>query len=117
VVTGVVGERHVVGASIVANVLEADGWDVRFIGSDLPHAAIVATIHQSGADLVAISVTMSEGITGARDLITQIRSSSTAPLRIIAGGAAFQDDPQLWRRIGADGVGTDARRVAELARG
>ncbi|MDO9497295.1 MAG: cobalamin-dependent protein [Nocardioides sp.] len=117
VVTGVVGEQHVVGASIVANVLEADGWDVRFIGTDLPHDAIVSAVRDYGAALLAISVTMSGSVADARDLITLVRESSAEPPRIIVGGAAFRRDPQLWRTVGADGFAADARSVAELARG
>ncbi|MFA6576152.1 MAG: cobalamin-dependent protein [Nocardioides sp.] len=117
VVTGVVGEQHVVGASIVANVLEADGWDVRFIGTDLPHDAVASAVDEYGAALLAISVTMSGSVADARDLITLVRGSSADPPRIIVGGAAFRRDPQLWRTVGADGFAADARSVAELARG
>ena len=116
VVTGVVNERHVVGASIIANVLDADGWDVRFMGTDLPHDAIVSSIDRDQASLVAISATMSGSVAGARDLIAQIRRNSANPPRIIVGGAAFLRDPQLWRTLGADGFAADARTVAELAR-
>ncbi|TPG13438.1 cobalamin B12-binding domain-containing protein [Pedococcus bigeumensis] len=117
VVTGVVNERHVVGASIVSNVLEAEGWDVRFVGSDLPHDAIVSAINRYGAGLVAISVTMSGCVAHAGDLIAQIRRSCTTAPRIIVGGAAFLHDRQLWRTIGADGFAADARSVATLAHG
>ena len=116
VVTGVVNEQHVVGASIVANVLDAEGWDVRFMGSNLPHDAIVSAIGQNRASLVAISVTMSAGVADARDLIADIRRSSANPPRIIVGGAAFTRDEHLWQAIGADGFAADARSVAELAR-
>ncbi len=116
VVTGVVNERHVVGASIVANVLEADGWDVHFMGTDLPHDAIVTAIDQCRANLLAISVTMSGGVGGARDLIAEVRRATADPPRIIVGGAAFRHNPQLWQTIGADGFAADARSVTELAR-
>lgn len=116
-VTGVVNERHVIGASIVANVLRDEGWDVRFMGTDLPHDAIVSAIQSSRASLVAISVTMSGCVEGARDLIAHIRQSSFTPPRIIVGGAAFVRDKQLWQAIGADGFAADARNVAELASG
>ncbi|GEP39190.1 cobalamin B12-binding domain-containing protein [Nocardioides psychrotolerans] len=116
VVTGVVDELHVVGASIIANALEADGWDVRFMGTNTPHDAIVSALEHHRATLVAISVTMSGCVAGARDLITQIRGSCAATPRIIVGGAAFRHDPQLWRTIGADGFAADVRSVVELAR-
>jgi methanogenic corrinoid protein MtbC1 len=117
VVTGVVHERHVVGASIVANVLDAEGWDVHFLGTDLPHDAIVSEIDHSRASLLAISVTMSECAADARDLIAHVRRDLADPPRIIVGGAAFLRDPQLWRTVGADGFAADARGIAELARG
>lgn len=116
VVTGVVNERHLVGASIVANVLEAEGWDVRFLGTDLPHDAIISTIEQRRAGLVAISVTMSECVAGAGALIAGIRRRCTPPPRILVGGGAFLADPELWQALGADQFAPDARRVAELAR-
>ncbi len=117
VVTGVVGEQHVVGASIVADVLDADGWDVRVLGSDLPHESILTAVDSNQADLLAISVTMSEGVASARDLVALVREITTTTPRIIVGGAAFRRDPQLWRDVGADGFAADARGVAELARG
>lgn len=116
VVTGVANEQHVVGASIIANVLDTDGWDVRFMGTNLPHDGIVSAIAQNRASLVAISVTMSGCVADARDLIAQVRRNSATPPRIIVGGAAFRGDPQLWRTVGADGFAADARSVAELAR-
>ncbi len=116
VVTGVVNEQHVVGASIVANVLDTEGWDVRFMGTNLPHDDLVTAIDQHRASLVAISVTMSDGVADARDLIAAIRRSSTDPPRIIVGGAPFIRDEHAWRAIGADGFAADARSAAELVR-
>lgn len=115
VVTGVAGELHVVGASIIANALEADGWDVRFLGTNLPDVGIFSAIDQCGASLVCISVTMSGCVQGARDLIAGIRQSSAAQPRILVGGTAFRRDPQLWRTIGADGFASDVRGAHELA--
>ncbi len=116
VVTGVVDEQHVVGASIVASILDAEGWDVRFLGTNLPHHDIVSAIDQHRASLVAISVTMSDRVADARDLIAQIRRGCASAPRIIVGGAAFIHDEHLWQTVGADGFARDARTVAELVR-
>ena len=37
VLTGVAGELHQVGANMVADVLESQGFDVRFLGTNMPH--------------------------------------------------------------------------------
>jgi len=56
--TGVQDELHHVGGNIVADVLEASGWDVRFLGTNMPREAILRVIGQQRADVVGISVTM-----------------------------------------------------------
>lgn len=117
VVTGVAGERHVVGATIVADVLEADGWDVCFLSTDVPAADVVATVEHHRADLVAISVTMRGCVPEAEDLVARLRRLGTSAPRIIVGGAPFRADPDLWRAIGADGSAADVRGVTDLARG
>jgi methanogenic corrinoid protein MtbC1 len=117
VVAGILGEHHAVGVTIVADLLDADGWSVRFLGTNLPHDPIVSAVSDQRASLLAISVTMSERLLDVRDLIALVRTSVPEPPRIIVGGAAFRGDPKLWRSVGADGSAPDARGVTDLARG
>ena len=42
--TGVPGELHHVGALMVSDMLEAQGWQIQFLGSNLPITSILATI-------------------------------------------------------------------------
>lgn len=42
--TGLEGELHSVGALMVSDVLEARGWAVHFLGTNLPHRAILDSI-------------------------------------------------------------------------
>ena len=41
VLTGAEGEQHQVGANVVADVLEASGWDVRFLGTNTPVSGVL----------------------------------------------------------------------------
>lgn len=50
-------ELHHVGANMVADVLEAHGWDVRYLGTNLPHRSILQAIREHQADWVGISAT------------------------------------------------------------
>ncbi|QIK74581.1 cobalamin B12-binding domain-containing protein [Nocardioides piscis] len=115
VVTGVFGDQHVVGANIVANVLDADGWDVRYVGTNLPIDDIVGAVSSTQADLLAVSVTRPECVDAARELIDRVRDIGPTPPRVIVGGAPFREDPLLWRAVGADGFAADARSVADVA--
>ncbi len=115
IVTGVRGDTHDLGGQVVANVLEQHGWDARFIGTDLPHQAIVAAIKRSRADLVAISVTLVGRLADARDLIADVRRDVEHPVQIIVGGAAFTDRADLWQALGADGYGADVNALTSIA--
>lgn len=114
-VTGVRDELHQVGAHMVADFLESDGWSVQFIGTQLPHDGIVALVARERLDLVGISVTMATNLAAARELIEAMRELDPAP-RILVGGAAFRSNPQIWREVGADGMGSDLAQAVQTAR-
>ncbi|MGD0167240.1 MAG: B12-binding domain-containing protein [Gaiellaceae bacterium] len=116
-ISGVSDEFHQIGAVIVASALELDGWDVRFLGTDLPADAIVATMSAQRPHLVGFSATMSTTIDRVAELIAQTRALSDASWTpyIVVGGKAFLDGDDLWRRVGADALGRDARSAVELA--
>src|SRR3954471_12549838 len=112
VVTGVQGELHHVGANIVADVLEGNGWDVRFLGTNLPQAGILRVIEEHGAEIVGISVTLLSNIP---QLISLVEATDKAfgreHVRIMVGGGAFRGKPNLWKEVGAHGYAGDARQV------
>lgn len=115
VVVGPSGERHQLGPRIVADALEADGWDVRFLGIDVPDEATVATVLEHQADLVCISATLATTIPAVRDLIGKIRLVTADRARILVGGRAFAVGG-MWRAVAADGYGADARSAVEAAK-
>lgn len=117
VITGVQGELHQLGANMVADMLEMDGWEVRFLGTQMPHSGILEAIEEMGADLVGISTTMLFNLPQVVRLTEEIRSNfPSSGLRILVGGGAFRSDPEAWREIGADGFGRDLRDAVERAR-
>ncbi len=117
-VTGVEGELHQVGANLVADVLELDGWNVRFLGTNMPHDGIVDAAMAMKVDLLAISATMLFNIDPVARLVDEVRTRciSNAP-RILVGGGAFRSAPHLWNEIGADGYARDVRGACAVARG
>jgi len=114
VVAAVGGELHEVGARMVADLFELDGWDSHFLGANTPTSAIVDTVEQVGADLLAVSVTLPTHILMAAELISKCRELSPNTT-ILAGGRPFAMIPDLWQQIGADGTAGDARDAVLLA--
>lgn len=113
-VTGLEGELHNIGALMLADVLETRGWTVHFLGTNLPHTAILDAIRERQPDCVAISATMLFNLPAVRRLIEGIRSEWGSTRRIVVGGAAFRHAPRLWQEIGADAYGRHLRDALEV---
>jgi methanogenic corrinoid protein MtbC1 len=114
VITGVEGEFHHVGSNIVADALEASGWDVRFLGANVPHAGILRVIDEHRADVVGISVAMLFNIHRLIDLIESIDKTFGQGVRVIVGGSAFRLSPQIWKSTGAHGFAQNAREAVAM---
>ncbi len=115
VVTGVAGELHQVGANMVADVLDAQGYDVRFLGTNMPHSGIVQAIEQHDAALLGVSATMLFNVPQGVDLIKNVRAKrgERSP-RIVLGGAAFRRLPSLTDELGAVGFAQDIRAAMRM---
>ncbi len=115
-VTASTNEFHVLGAQTIANCLEAEGWEVDYLGADTPTADLVAYMRKQGHDIVAISVTMPFNLLKAKEIIDLIKKEfrHSRP-RIMLGGLAFLNDPDIVFRIGGDGFAEDCARAIELA--
>ena len=108
VVTGVSGELHQIGANLVADAMEANGWSVRFLGTNLPHSSILAAVDESSADVLCISTTILANLPSTMDLVRTLRGklNERAP-KIVLGGSAYRVATQFAHEIGATGAFTD----------
>jgi methanogenic corrinoid protein MtbC1 len=111
VLTGVEGELHSVGAVMVADLLEIAGFDVRFLGTNLPPTSILSVVKDVEPSHVAVSATMLFNLGAVRQLILSVRSEFADRVRIVVGGAAFRTNPELWRQVSADGYAADLRGI------
>jgi len=115
IVTGVRGELHQLGGNMVADMLEADGWNVRFLGTQLPHEAVVQAIDEHEPRLVGVSATVLISLPAVAGLIEDIRRRFGTAVAIMVGGSAFRGGAGVWQDIGADGFGRDLREAVTTA--
>ena len=117
VITGVEGERHQLGAHMLADALEAEGWDVRFLGVDLPQGGVLEAVETFHPRVLAISATMLFNLPKVTALVGEVRRRFGADEpRIILGGGAFRSAPVLWREMGVDGCALDLRQALALVK-
>ena len=103
-------ELHNIGIKMIAYLLELEGFDVTYLGSNVPVLSIIKAIEIKKPDIIAISVTMPYHIEAAKNTIAALKGhfGSNSP-RIILGGGAFRECRDAWRETGADyyGAGLD----------
>jgi len=81
------GDRHEVGALLVAAAALGEGWDVVYLGADLPASEIAAAARSKGAGAVAVSAVLgADGIDLAGEL-AELRRALPAHVPVVAGGS------------------------------
>jgi len=116
VATCVGGDLHELGIRMVADFFEMEGWDTYYLGANTPTSSILRELRERGADLLAISVTMTFHVRAAEALIAAVRSDENCRhVKIMVGGYPFNIEPELWQQIGADGYSRNAQEAIELS--
>jgi methanogenic corrinoid protein MtbC1 len=117
IITGAQGELHQVGAMMVADALEADGWDVRFFGTNVPHAAVLAALADQETDLLGVSATTLLSLPSVVELFLAVRARfGPVQPRLVVGGAAVRAAIELCRELGAIAGPADLRQAVALLR-
>lgn len=104
----VTGNQHDVGLQMVADVFEMAGWRVIQLGPDMPIPDLVQAVESYQPDLLALSVSLHPQLVTLAETIRAVRSGPHgAGVKILVGGRALADAPDLARQLGADGYATD----------
>lgn len=116
VATCVAGDLHEIGIRMVSDFFEMDGWNTYYLGASTPAQAVVDTVVQHQAQVLAISATISGHLRGVEEIIRRVRAQpACSHVRILVGGYPFLVAPDLWERIGADGTAPNAQAAIALA--
>jgi len=117
VTTCVPGELHEMGARMVTDFFEMNGWDTYYLGANMPIDGVIRYISEVNPLCLAISATMTFHVSAVEEMIRKIRSAPTiaSDLIIIVGGYPFKVAEGLWKSIGADGYAVSGTEATELA--
>lgn len=88
---------------LVADLLESEGYGVRFGGGDIAMDDILEEIHGQKPDVLLMFASGPKDAPMIRQLIDHVRSINAHPeMQIIVGGGVFNRAPGLAEEIGAD---------------
>lgn len=109
-------ELQELGAQMIADLFESDGWQVRFLGGGLTNDDIFGFINEYAPDVLLVYGTAPKQAPDVRRLIDRIRVVNAWPeMRIIVSGGLFNRAEGLWEEIGADGFAPTAADVLQVA--
>ena len=106
---------HDLGIRALSDLFYLHGWNAVYLGADVPDIDMPGAISYFDADLLLLSATLSVQIVAATDVVQTVREQSERPVKIMVGGAAFSEAPDLWRQTGADDYVPDALAALEVA--
>ena len=118
VVTAIANEFHEIGARIIADSLEFEGWDVKYLGADTPINDLIELLIDQQPFALGLSVSMSFNLKNLIDTVDKIkRVTELEDLRILVGGKVFNDNPGLWKKTGADAFAKSAEEAVRILEG
>ncbi len=105
-------EPEELGGQMTADLFEANGWEVYFIGGGVPHDEILSMAGQIQPDLLLIFGTQPQGVPGVRKLIDLLREIGVNPtMNVMVSGGVFNRAHGLWEEISADLFAPTAREA------
>ena len=106
-------EQHRLGLRQLELALQDDGWAVEVVPRSVAAAELADRTRAAQPNLVCISAGYLPDAEPVRQGIALVHQMG---LPVLVGGPSFNRDPGLWRRLGADHHGTDARMALVMAR-
>jgi len=105
-------DYHFLGKKIVCSVLRASG--ISFIDySRVSVKQLVKYIKKDKIEILLVSVLMLHSALKIKELKKELQKQNIIT-KIIAGGAPFRLDDQLWQEVGADAMGKSASEAVRL---
>ena len=114
VVACITGERHELGARMAADLLVCDGWNVTFVGADVPLDALLALVRRERPRFVGLSAALPARLARLREAIGMLRREA-AGVRIVVGGGVIACGEAA--ALGADAIARSASEGVAAVRG
>lgn len=103
---GVEGEQHVVGLAMAANLLRHAGYDVRFLGPDVPVQSLSRIVARRRPHVVALTVTMRDSALLVDLALAEIEHASPGT-GVVLGGSGLPETLMESERLALSHTLTD----------
>ncbi len=108
-------ELHEMGARMISDLFEYNGWDSLYLGAAVPAKVLLKKIETLRPDLIILSVTMPQHLIECLNLVKQIKLID-GNLKVAVGGRAFQMGDNIWRKWPVDISTNNAKELINWAK-
>lgn len=109
------GAHEELGAQMVGDLFQADGWEVYLVGGGVPDDEILGMVGQLRPQALLIFGAEPEAVPNTRALVERIREIGVCPtMNIVVTGGIFNRADGLWQEIGADAYCESLRGVLAM---
>lgn len=108
-------EYHELGIRMGADFYTIAGFDVHFIGSNLPRSSMISAVQELNPDYVGISVTNYLRLVQLKRIVESLREKIGTSIKIVVSGSAFNHTGSSAQDFGADELINTFEDVVALA--
>lgn len=105
-------DYHLLGKRIVFSILRASGFDLLDYGQ-MGQDQLIRHVQMDGIRLLLISTLMLPSALQVKEVRSKF-DHMQSEVKLLVGGAPFLMDNNLWREVGADGMGRTASEAVEM---
>lgn len=109
----VLEDFHLLGKRMVKAVLRASGYELMDYGHGVSADELARKAIDNQVEVLLVSTLMLRSALKVETLKAQL-SKKAEDMKVLVGGAPFRLDPELWKDVGADGVGYVASDALEF---
>lgn len=88
-------ELHVLGARIVADLLELNGYDVHFLDTNSTYEELLNLIKNEKIKEIIISTTLTSNLNSTENLIYKLKLALNRKIKFLIGGQAYKGNSEI----------------------
>ncbi|MFO7882634.1 MAG: cobalamin B12-binding domain-containing protein [Kosmotogaceae bacterium] len=110
----VFNDQHTLGKKIIYNVLRSVGYDIKDFGNSEDATSLIDRLESENIEVLLVSVLMLNSALKIKTIREEINYRNLCT-KLIVGGAPFNFDDSLWKRVGANEMGKNTKDAIDLA--
>jgi len=116
VVCSTAAEQGELGAQMITDLFESDGWEARFLGSSVNIDDVLSFVHSWRPNILLLYGVTAKEAPVIRSLVDKIKAVNACPtMKVMLSGGIFDRADGLWEEIGADMHTSSAAEAVRLA--